>query len=176
MPGADLAERDQRLATLLAAAARGDTTAFEAFYDATYAYARTVARRVLAGGDTDDLLADAYFEAWRKAASFDAALDAALDTDLVAELDALLEPADEATIARECDRVRHPLLRRIAVDSTERHLTLPAGSAGWQPFGAGLAIKVLHEAGSVMSYRLRLDAGGALVFLRGAVPEAAQLV
>lgn len=78
MPGADLAERDQRLAALLAAAARGDTTAFEAFYDATYAYARTVARRVLAGGDTDDLLADAYFEAWRKAASFDAARGSAV--------------------------------------------------------------------------------------------------
>lgn len=78
MPGADLAERDQRLATQLAAAARGDTTAFEAFYDATYAYARTVARRVLAGGDTDDLLADAYFEAWRKAASFDAARGSAV--------------------------------------------------------------------------------------------------
>lgn len=77
-PGADLAERDQRLAALLAAAARGDTTAFEAFYDATYAYARTVARRVLAGGDTDDLLADAYFEAWRKAAAFDVARGSAV--------------------------------------------------------------------------------------------------
>lgn len=71
-------ERDRRLAALLGAAARGDSTAFEAFYDATYAYARLVARRVLAGGDTDDLLADAYFEAWRKAAAFDAARGSAV--------------------------------------------------------------------------------------------------
>ncbi len=74
----DLAERDQQLARLLAAAVHGDTTAFESFYDATYGYARTVARRVLAGGDTDDLLAVAYFEAWRKAASFDAARGSAV--------------------------------------------------------------------------------------------------
>ncbi|MCW5610814.1 MAG: cupin domain-containing protein [Rubrivivax sp.] len=154
-----------------------------------------------------------------------AALDAALDADLVAELDALRAPADEAGIDHERNRVRHRLLQRIAADSTERHLTLPATGAGWQPFGAGLAIKVLHEAGGVMSYLLRLDAGaalpphrhpvdeeclvlegevcigalrigpggyhlgrrdvlhdrlhspgGALIFLRGAVPEAAQLV
>lgn len=71
-------ERDTRLAALLGAAARGDTTAFEAFYDATYAYARLMARRVLAGGDADDLLADAYFEAWRKAAAFDAARGSAV--------------------------------------------------------------------------------------------------
>jgi RNA polymerase sigma-70 factor (ECF subfamily) len=64
-------ERDQRLALLLAASARGDTTAFEAFYDETLAYARTVARRLLRGGDSDDLLADVYFEAWRSAARFD---------------------------------------------------------------------------------------------------------
>jgi RNA polymerase sigma-70 factor (ECF subfamily) len=71
-PRPDLAERDRHLAALLAAAAQGDTTAFETFYDATYPYARALARRLLAGGDTDDLLADAYFEAWRKADAFDA--------------------------------------------------------------------------------------------------------
>lgn len=65
------AERDRRLALLLAAAARGDATAFEAFYDETLAYARTVARRMLQGGDSDDLLADVYFAAWRTAARFD---------------------------------------------------------------------------------------------------------
>jgi RNA polymerase sigma-70 factor (ECF subfamily) len=65
------AERDARLARCLAAAAQGDSGAFETFYDATVAYARTLARRVLNGGDTDDLLADAYFEVWRSAARYD---------------------------------------------------------------------------------------------------------
>jgi RNA polymerase sigma-70 factor (ECF subfamily) len=77
-PRPEWAERDQHLAALLAAAAHGDTTAFEAFYDATYSYARTLARRMLAGGDTDDLLADAFFEAWRKAAAFDPARGSAV--------------------------------------------------------------------------------------------------
>jgi RNA polymerase sigma-70 factor (ECF subfamily) len=72
------AARDARLATLLGAAARGDSTAFEAFYDATYAYAHVLARRLLGGGDTDDLLADVFFEAWRKAAAFDAARGSAV--------------------------------------------------------------------------------------------------
>jgi RNA polymerase sigma-70 factor (ECF subfamily) len=66
--------RDRRLGSLLAAAAAGDASAFEAFYDATFAYARTVARRLLHDGAAcEDLLADCYFEAWRKAGHFDAA-------------------------------------------------------------------------------------------------------
>jgi RNA polymerase sigma-70 factor (ECF subfamily) len=64
-------ERDERLAGLLAAAAQGDAGAFEAYYDATVAYARAAARRLLSGADLEDLLADAYFEAWRNAARFD---------------------------------------------------------------------------------------------------------
>jgi quercetin dioxygenase-like cupin family protein len=154
-----------------------------------------------------------------------AAPGAALDADLVATLDALREPAPDPEAERSRERVRRRLLPRIAADSTERHLTLPAAGAGWQPFGAGLAIKVLNEAGGVMSYLLRLapgaalpphrhpvdeeclvlegevcigslrigpggyhlgrrdvlhdrlhSPGGALIFLRGAVPEAAHLV
>lgn len=154
---------------------------------------------------------------------------AALDADLVAALDALREPAPDPEADPEAERgrerVRRRLLPRIAADSTERHLTLPAAGAGWQPFGAGLTIKVLNEADGVMSYLLRLapgaalpphrhpideecvvlegevcigalrigpggyhlgrrdvlhdrlhSPGGALIFLRGAVPEPAQLV
>ena len=70
--GARRAERDALLARHLVAAARGDSRAFEAFYDATLGYARALARRMLHGADADDLLADAYFEAWRSAARFDA--------------------------------------------------------------------------------------------------------
>ena len=66
------AARDARLAGLLAAAAGGDTTAFESFYDDSHAYARALARRMLPSADVDDLLADVYFEAWRNAARFDA--------------------------------------------------------------------------------------------------------
>ena len=70
-PSPERGERDLGLARLLAAAARGDSCAFEAFYDATAGFARTLARRMLRGADVDDLLADAYFEAWRHAARFD---------------------------------------------------------------------------------------------------------
>jgi RNA polymerase sigma-70 factor (ECF subfamily) len=65
------AERDARLAQWVAAAAHGNSTAFESFYSATVGYAQALARRMLRGADTEDLLADAFFEAWRTAARFD---------------------------------------------------------------------------------------------------------
>ena len=65
------AQRDAELAGLVAATANGDCSAFEAFYDRTIGYAQAVARRLLDGADVEDLLADAYFEAWRNAARFD---------------------------------------------------------------------------------------------------------
>lgn len=63
--------RDARLAGLLAGAATGDTTAFEAFYDGSIACARALARRMVSSADMEDLLSDAYFEAWRNAARYD---------------------------------------------------------------------------------------------------------
>lgn len=74
------AARDLQLAAWLAEAAKGSSAAFEHFYDATVAHARTLARRMLRGpwrnsdcdSDCDDLLADAYFEAWRNLPRFDA--------------------------------------------------------------------------------------------------------
>jgi len=77
-PDPQRAERDAWLASQLVAAAAGDGSAFETFYDATIGYARTLARRMLHGADTDDLLADAYFEVWRNAARFDAARGSAV--------------------------------------------------------------------------------------------------
>lgn len=72
-------QRDQRLAALLAASASGNAAAFESFYEATFAYARTVARRLLRdNAEIEDLLADCYFEAWRNAARFDAARGSAV--------------------------------------------------------------------------------------------------
>ena len=67
------AVRDRQLAEWLAAAARGDHPAFERFYDATLAYAHALARRMVRSADLEDLLADAFFQAWREAARFDAA-------------------------------------------------------------------------------------------------------
>lgn len=64
--------RDERLAALLARSATGDAPAFEAFYDACVVHARTLARRILRDGELDDVLSDAFFQAWREAARFDA--------------------------------------------------------------------------------------------------------
>jgi anti-sigma factor ChrR (cupin superfamily) len=149
--------------------------------------------------------------------------DAVLDPDLVAQISDALQP--ETLDATTQSRIKRRLLRRMAADSTARHLTEPPsapGGAGWQPFGDGVQIKVLHESEGIMSYLLRLAPGafmpahrhpvdeecvvlegevqigtlrvgaggfhlgrkdilhdrlasadGALIFLRGAVPEAA---
>lgn len=72
------AERDQRLAVWLAQAATGDALAFERFYDATVAYAQTLARRLLLEADIDDVLAETYFQCWREAARFDASRGSAV--------------------------------------------------------------------------------------------------
>ena len=92
-----------------------------------------------------------------------------LAADLIARLDAAHEPEPLSDAAHA--RVKRQLLRRIAADTTERHLALPAGAAGWQPFGAGIALKVLYEAGGVMSYLVRLEAGAELPAHRHPVDE-----
>lgn len=68
----DRADRDAELAELLHAAAAGDTGAFEAFYNRTVGFAHSLARRMVRPADLDDVLADAFFQAWREAARFDA--------------------------------------------------------------------------------------------------------
>lgn len=152
------------------------------------------------------------------------AADPVLDTDILAVLDASVgasSPGDRLSIAR----VKRKLLARIAEDQRAQHVTVQADEGAWQPFGPGLTLKVLHEAGGIMSYLVRLAPGaslpphrhpvdeecvvlegslrigatvvaaggfhlgrqhrlhepivseqGALIFLRGAAPEATQLV
>lgn len=146
-----------------------------------------------------------------------------IDADVLAWLDEAVapEPADAETEAR----VKRRLLRRIAAESTPRHVTHPATDGPWQPFGPGITMKVLHQDGDTLSYLLRLAPGaslpphrhsqdeeclvlegemrigelvlgpgsyhlgrrgvlhdrlsspaGALIFLRGAAPEAAHLL
>ena len=84
----------------------------------------------------------------------------ALDADVLAWLDQAVapEPVDAATQAR----VKQRVLRRIAAESTPRHLTLPAPEGTWQPFAPGVTMKVLHQQGHMLSYLLRLQPGASL--------------
>ena len=68
-------------------------------------------------------------------------------------------------------RVKRRLLARIAEDQRSRHLTVQRDERGWQPFGDGLTIKVLHESGGIMSYLVRLAPGAALPAHRHPVDE-----
>lgn len=79
-PAVDLQRRarDERLALLLQRSASGDAQAFEAFYDASVVHARTLARRILRDAELEDVLADAFFQAWRDAARFDTARGSAM--------------------------------------------------------------------------------------------------
>lgn len=85
---------------------------------------------------------------------------AVLDADVLAWLDEAVAP--EPLDAPAQARVKQRLLRRIAADSTPRHLTVAAGDGDWQPFGPGLSMKVLHHEGQTLSYLLRLAPGASL--------------
>ena len=63
--------RDTQHAALLAASAQGDARAFEEFYTLTIGVATAVVRRVAGNNHTDDVLSDAYFQAWQQACQFD---------------------------------------------------------------------------------------------------------
>ncbi len=69
----DACSRDDLLAALLQASAKGDARAFEQFYNATVRQAMAVARRIAGDSHAEDVLAEAYFQIWRHAARFDAA-------------------------------------------------------------------------------------------------------
>lgn len=64
-------ERDAHHAALLAAAAQGDARAFEEFYRLTIDLATAVVRRIAGPNQTEDVLSDAYFQAWQQARQFD---------------------------------------------------------------------------------------------------------
>jgi RNA polymerase sigma-70 factor, ECF subfamily len=84
-PNADTvnALRDQQFAQLLSAASKGDAQAFERFYQCTVNYAHLIACRVAGNNHCDDVLSDAYFQAWRDASRFDATRGNALSWLLV---------------------------------------------------------------------------------------------
>lgn len=66
--------------------------------------------------------------------------------------------------------IRRRLLERVA-DTDETHLTVPAGAAGWQAFGDGIQIKVLHENEGILSYLIKLAPGARLEAHRHPVDE-----
>lgn len=66
--------------------------------------------------------------------------------------------------------IRRRLLERVA-DAEDRHLTVPPGPAGWQPFVDGVQIKVLHENEGILSYLLRFSPGARLEAHRHPVDE-----
>ena len=57
--------------------------------------------------------------------------------------------------------MRRRLLERVA-DAEDSHLTIASDQGEWQPFGDGVAIKVLNECDGVLSYLLRLAPGASL--------------
>jgi quercetin dioxygenase-like cupin family protein len=67
--------------------------------------------------------------------------------------------------------IRRRLVERVA-DTEDRHLTVPPGPAGWQPFGDGVQIKILHEDGEgILSYLLRIAPGARIEPHRHPVDE-----
>jgi RNA polymerase sigma-70 factor, ECF subfamily len=96
--------RDEEFAALLSQAAKGDAHAFERFYLRTVNHAYAVARRVAGSNHCDDVLSDAYFQAWRDAARFDDARGNALAWLLV------------IVRTRALDRLRVENLRHCGLD------------------------------------------------------------
>jgi anti-sigma factor ChrR (cupin superfamily) len=93
----------------------------------------------------------------------------ALDADIAAQLhDALVpEPMDAELAAR----VKRRVLQRIAEEQRPQHLTVHAHEGRWQPFGPGVQLKLLHAAGDIWSYLLKLEPGARLPTHRHPVDE-----
>jgi quercetin dioxygenase-like cupin family protein len=77
-----------------------------------------------------------------------------------------MDPSDAQTTARahapdRARTIRRRLLERVA-DADETHLTIAGDEGEWQPFLAGVRIKVLREQAGVLSYLLRLEPGACL--------------
>jgi len=72
--------------------------------------------------------------------------------------------------SRQAREIKHRLLDRVA-DADESHLTIDAEQGDWQPFGAGVEIKVLCEHAEGLSYLLRLAPGATMPAHRHPVDE-----
>lgn len=77
--------------------------------------------------------------------------------------DLLFGALDPDPPAPEVDaRVKQRVLQAIAAGSTPAHHTVHGRDDGWHAIGKGLTRKVLHQAGGVMSYLLRLAPGATI--------------
>lgn len=73
----------------------------------------------------------------------------------------LAPEARAAGVSARSRTIRRRLMERVA-DADESHLTVQNEAGGWQPFGEGVAIKVLYEHEGVLSYLLKLAPGACL--------------
>lgn len=185
---ADRDKRDAELAELLRAAGRGNAGAFEAFYDRTVGYANAFARRLVKPDDLDDVLSDAFFQAWREAARFDATRGSAVTWLLTLvrtrALDLLRQRRHTASEAPEAELAEHASdlpgpddVLALARDSSRLHAALAALSTN-ERWVLGLAYfrELTHQQiadctglplGSVKSLILRSQ-----VRLRGLLGDA----
>lgn len=148
--------RDEQLALWLRAAAGGDARAFEHLYRATARVALVLARRIVGPDQAEDVLADAYLQAWREAGRFDPLRGNALAWLLT------------ITRSRALDRLRQERLRhgglRGAPAPDEADL-----SAGLEPgpdtlLEATQAAQAVHQALATLSANERWVLG--LAFYR----------
>jgi RNA polymerase sigma-70 factor (ECF subfamily) len=72
------AGRNHQLTNLLFAAAQGDAKSFEAFYGLTIRIATSVVYRIAGSNYTEDILSDAYFQAWQQSSQFQSERGSAL--------------------------------------------------------------------------------------------------
>jgi anti-sigma factor ChrR (cupin superfamily) len=92
-----------------------------------------------------------------------------LDDDIVEHLHGALLP--EPMDAELAARVKRRVLQRIAEEQRPRHLTVQAHEGVWQPLGPGVQLKLLHAAGDIWSYLLKLEPGAQLPTHRHPVDE-----
>src|SRR4051812_13528981 len=69
---AALDERNRSLRVMIAAAARGDISAFEALYDSTAAWLLGRVRRIAGDAHAEDVLSEVYIQVWRSLGGDDA--------------------------------------------------------------------------------------------------------
>ncbi|MFZ2649375.1 MAG: cupin domain-containing protein [Burkholderiaceae bacterium] len=93
---------------------------------------------------------------------------AVLDAGIIEALDS--DPVQHPIDAASAARIKHRVLERIA-QAQAGHVTVHPGEAGWKPLHRGVEIKVLHRAGDVMSYLLRLAPGATLAAHRHPIDE-----
>lgn len=135
--------RDRHLADCLRRVVHGDAAAFEAFYDATLAYAQVVAQRYVQGAECEDLLAEVYFEVWRTAPRFDATRGSAVTWLLVRVRSRALD------LLRQ--RQTHPSVGGTADDPPDDPVATAADADPAELLWQGQRDRRLHDALATLS-------------------------